>query len=178
MTEEEKAKKEEEQTKEAGFEAFLKRNDKVICKVCWQYGKRDRYYFFELYQEVSMALWNEYRQYGLSRLRKGSSEGAWVNGIARNVAANYWRAYGTALHYVPYCEDELDALLDEDGWDIDALYDSLLPLMNEEEKRIIESRMQGKSYAEIAQQEGLTEDAIRMRIHRIVMKLKEKQENL
>ncbi|MGH9187262.1 MAG: RNA polymerase sigma factor [Acidimicrobiales bacterium] len=104
------------------------------------------------------------------------SEGAWLQGIARHAAADWWRRrrdvptdqLGTADRDDPGLEEAvLDRLAGED-------LRSMLHLLTEKERRAVALRFgSGLRAAEVGAALGVSETAARMLVYRAVTKLRE-----
>ena len=108
----------------------------------------------------------------LSSYEERQSERAWVFRIARNLLLDRWRARGRA----PMAETFVDAAhgrvaeLRADRFDIDQ---ALTRLVDGEREAFVLREVGGLSYVEIAAATGSTPDAVRSRIHRARLALRE-----
>ena len=98
-------------------------------------------------------------------------ESAWVFRIARNIRLDHWRTQGRAPRSEPLQGDDLVAPAARvDGL---ALDEALERLGDAEREAFVLREVAGLGYAEIADATGATPDAVRNRIHRARMALRQ-----
>ncbi|MBQ6955152.1 MAG: RNA polymerase sigma factor [Bacteroidales bacterium] len=120
----------------------------------------------ELVQAVLDKVWN-----GIATLRPDSSSrqvNRWLQKVMRSAAADWFRR--RRGHTVPL---EATALVaDQPSYDTELL-DDLLSYLSDEERVLLQERLDGYSSAEIGERHGIAANAVDQRIFRIVNKLKQ-----
>jgi RNA polymerase sigma-70 factor (ECF subfamily) len=139
--------------------------------------------------EVARDLWAEtfalaYEEWGKRRLRDRGGTEAWLFGIARNVLAHYYRrgsAEARALGRLGLERPELargDIEAIAELADLRHQRERLMEALNqmpEGERAVLTMRFADeRSYAEMAADLGLTEDAVRMRVSRGLRRLRKR----
>jgi RNA polymerase sigma factor (sigma-70 family) len=151
------------------YSSLLQRHRKMIWRLCWKYTRHDTEHCSDLVQEVSLALWQHFGQ-----LRPGATlleEEAWVYFRTRTVLHNLCRkpspAHGRRL------TDAMAAQLADTRDEDRELVGELLSMLPDEERRLVQLRLDGYNAREIGEQTGLSCDAVYQRIHRTIKKLKQ-----
>ena len=121
----------------------------------------------DLMQEIFTAVWQ-----GIPGLRSDSSprqQNRWLQHVMRTA---FFRHLRQRLPFatVPLTPDNDRA---DDSNTEHELLDELLGHLTDDERHLVQQRLQGYSYAEIAEQEQLNENAVKQRFHRIINKLKQ-----
>lgn len=124
----------------------------------------------EIAQETLIVAWQRAGQ-----LRNPQAQKAWLNGIARNLCARWWREQGrrglpsVTLDDAPdaIMADEPDFTLDLEREELATLLDQALALLPAETRTIlIQSTLENTPHAKIAAQLGLSENLVAVRLHR------------
>ena len=160
---------ENEKRRQQRFVAEVRQCDALIYSVCRLYGCRRDESTEDLYQEIVCALWESYDTYN------GTSKfSSWLYSVARNTAVAYYRR-----HYLRQPEISLtDVERDFQDWHdspdplVDELY-YLIDQLNADDRQLIGLYIDGYDYEEISQQMHLSQQAVRTRMSRIKMRLKE-----
>lgn len=147
------------------FDSLYKEFSPRIYRLCLSYSG-DRLFADDLHQETWIAVWNS-----LPRFRGESKIGTWIYRIAINTClVGLKKEKPTADN----SEEVLARLIHEDTPDnskeIDRLYKCISQL-KENERIIITLVLDEKTYPEIAEITGITENNLRVKIHRIKKEL-------
>ena len=160
---------ENEKRRQQRFVAEVRQCDALIYSVCRLYGCRRDESTEDLYQEIVCALWESYDTYN------GTSKfSSWLYSVARNTAVAYYRR-----HYLRQPEISLtDVERDFQDWHdspdplVGELY-YLIDQLNADDRQLIGLYIDGYDYEEISQQMHLSQQAVRTRMSRIKVRLKE-----
>lgn len=138
-----------------------------IYKLCLSYSGNPLF-ADDLHQETWIAVWNS-----LPKFRNESKIGTWIYRIAINTCLTGLKKQPKKSHQ---SEQILSKLEHEETLDnskeINILYESISKL-KENERIIITLVLEEKPYEEIAEITGITENNLRVKIHRIKKELKE-----
>jgi len=149
------------------FEELYQEFSPRIYKLCLSYSG-DRLFADDLHQETWIAVWNS-----LPKFRNESKIGTWIYRIAINTCLT---GIKKQTKKSDHSEEILARLVHEEIHDptkeINLLYESISKL-KENERIIITLVLEEKSYEEIAEITGITENNLRVKIHRIKKELKE-----
>lgn len=158
---------------EQQFKTLLTQHEATIGYVCRLYSRGDSYHYAALYQEVALSLWRELASHGLGRLQRSDKVAAWVYRIAVNAGINYCHSSAGRQVAEPLAPADADSLLPSVEESPDECWDELVAALADDERRLLQLLLQGYSYDEIAQREGLSATAVGSRLWRIRRKLKE-----
>lgn len=149
------------------FDQLYKEFSPRIYKLCLSYSG-DRLFADDLHQETWIAVWNS-----LPKFRNESKIGTWIYRIAINTCL---LGIKKVKNKAENSEHILSKLVQEDTYDnskeINRLYESISRL-KEHERIIITLVLEEKPYEEIAEITGITENNLRVKIHRIKKELQE-----
>lgn len=148
------------------YTTLLLRHKKLIWRLCRRYAKHDADRCSDLVQEVSIVLW---MRYGL--LRPGASvfaETKWVVTNTRWMLRNMHR--GEKWRERPIV-DGMDGIYDDGHYASDLVAD-LMSALPEEDRVMMQMKLDGYNADEIAERMGLSRNAVYQRIFRIVNKLR------
>lgn len=152
---------------EVQFENLYQEFSPRIYKLCMSYSG-DKLFADDLHQETWIAVWNS-----LPKFRNESKIGTWIYRIAINTCLVGIRKQKNKAEN---SDKILAKLIHEESHDnskeIDRLYESISKL-KENERIIITLVLEEKSYEEIAEITGITENNLRVKIHRIKKELHE-----
>lgn len=148
----------------------VKAHERMIFKVCFMYAHNadDKQ---DLYQEIMVQLWNAY-----PRFRGEAKFGTWLYQIAINTAIAGFRKGKRTVQY-----ESLDPSLTETGDSssaqeeqerLDLLYKAIGHL-NEIERAIVMLYLEDKTYEEMEDILGISNGALRVKMHRIKDKLRQ-----
>lgn len=147
------------------FDDLYKEFSPRIYRLCLSYSG-ERLSADDLHQETWIAVWNS-----LPRFRGESQIGTWIYRIAINTCLVGLKKQKSVAHN---SEDILARLEHEETHDnskeIDRLYQCISRL-KENERIIITLVLDEKTYPEIAEITGITENNLRVKIHRIKKEL-------
>ncbi|HYN89830.1 MAG TPA: RNA polymerase sigma factor [Ardenticatenaceae bacterium] len=126
----------------------------------------------DVVQEVSIEAWRHAGQ-----LRNPDAVGAWLSGIARNVAARWWRARGRQpttldqpledLTFALPAGDDFDLEMAVERDELATLLDRALALLPPEMcDLLVRSYLRESPHAAIAEQLGISANAVAVRLHR------------
>lgn len=149
------------------FEQLYKEFSPRIYKLCLSYSG-DVIFADDLHQETWISVWNS-----LPKFRNESKVGTWIYRIAINTCL-------TGIKKVKKKADNSEAILStliheethDNSKEINRLYESISQL-KENERIIITLVLEEKPYEEIAEITGITENNLRVKIHRIKKELQE-----
>ena len=160
---------EEVRSRQQRFVAEIKQCDALIYSVCRMYGCRRDESSEDLYQEIVCALWESYDNF-----KGDSSFSSWLYSVARNTAVAYYRR-----HYLRQPELSLtDVEQDFPDWHetpdplVSELY-YLIDHLNADDRQLVGLYIDGYDYKEISQQLKLSQQAVRTRLSRIKVRLRE-----
>lgn len=150
------------------YTALLLRHKKLIWKLCRKYSRHDVDRCHDLVQEVSIALWEHYGR--LNPEARPWEQKHWVWHTTRLVLRNIHRGKK---------DDEL--LLDNSLFSLMAdnshverdMVKELLETLPEQNRELMQMRLDGYTTDEIAEKMHLTRDAVYQRISRTIKKLKQ-----
>lgn len=137
-------------------------------------------YFFRICfdEQLSMDL-SQNTFYRMLRYRAsykaGHSFKSWLFGIARNVFLDHVNSKHAKTDSIENMNREHNAEnnLAVEAYENEALYQALNKLSSEERELIVMSRFQNIKYSEIAEIQGLSLSAVKVKIHRAIKRLRE-----
>ena len=159
----------EEQRRQKQFVAQVQQCDALIYSVCRLYGCRRDNSTEDLYQEIVCALWESYDTYN------GKSKfSSWLYSVARNTAVAYYRRHHLRQPEINLTDVERDFEAWHDTPDplVGELY-YLIDQLNADDRNLMGLYIEGYEYKEIAQMMNLSQQAVRTRMSRIKVRLKE-----
>lgn len=131
----------------------------------------------DLAQETLLEAWRH-----ADRLREPEALTPWLSGIARNVCRRWrrergrdaartvpaeWHPDGSGIELEELPADQLDVTSELEHAELAGLLDRALALLPEETRRVLVARyIEEASYAEIAEQLGMSEGSVAVRLHR------------
>lgn len=149
--------------KQAQFNELFNKHYPKVVRLCKGYFNRDTDLAADASQEVFIKVWQN-----LDSFRNESSISTWIFRITVNTCLVYLRKKSTkkeirsnqfpnleSENYSPEIEDKLSKMY------------ACIQKLDEMGKMIILMVLEGVDYSEIAQVVGLTEETLRVRIHRI-----------
>ena len=151
---------------------LLNRNRQIINSICLRYCGGNAFYLEELRQECAVAIWKEFRRYGLHRFRGDSAESTWIYQISYHAVIDYLRN-PNHQEFQTVCDlYGLEYLIDSQSRDDWNLFDELTAHLNHSERNLLNYYLSDDSYSTIARNEGITESNARKRMSRFINKLK------
>ena len=147
---------------ERTFKELIHRHRDMIWSICKSYRLSAAWTTEDAFHEVLCDIWR-----GLGSFDKRSSERTWIYRVATNTMISLTRKASNKPTVQPDTNQE-PSYNDED-------YRDLVELINattEPDRTIIKARVQGFSYAEIANITGLTIGAVSMRLSRALRKIR------
>ncbi len=159
---------------EKEFIQIITENQGIIHKVCSIYcdNEADRQ---DLFQEILAQLWKSYPGF-----RKESKFTTWMYRVALNIAITSFKktkrqpdTAGLSIDSLQLAQDEYDPTMDQQ---MRHLYRAVAKLSGVE-KSIILLYLENKSYEEIAEITGITQNYVRVKMNRIKHKLKKDMES-
>lgn len=152
------------------YTTLILRHKKLIWHLCRRYAKRDADRCCDLVQEVSIALWEYY-----GRRKPGNgflAESRWVARNTNTLLRNMHRAEG--VKETPVDTWREDTLVDNRSHDhARDLVQDLMAALPDDDRTLMQLRLDGYSGSEIGEKMGLSRDAVYQRINRIIKKLKQ-----
>lgn len=151
----------------ADYEAFMLRHRTTVWRACCRFARNNKELARDLVQEVYLAMWIRYDQLG--DRANAWQQRAWVWRTARSVLVDLYRKREPDT--VP-----LDSLDEEHLADTTVDYarhiNDMMGLLGDEERRLLQMRLDGYDAAEIAQALGIERNNVYQRMNRIINKLK------
>lgn len=147
------------------YTSLLCRHRQLVWALCWKKSHGDRECCRDLVQDVSLSLWEHY-----GKLRPGASpfeERAWVAWHTRTVLDHLGRR--PQPETVPL-RDEWAARLEEPS--SDSPLDELLDSLGDDDRRLVQLRLEGYNATEIANTMNIQRDTVYQRLHRIIERLR------
>lgn len=154
---------------EKEFFQLVKKNQGIIHKVCSMYAddvedKRD------LFQEILIQLWKSFASF-----RNEAKITTWMYKVALNTAISYFRKKNRKPRGSSLNSDEFQ--IADDTYDFEyeekvKILKEAIGELNKIEKAIVMLYLEDKSYEEIADTMGITQNNLRVKINRIKSKLK------
>ena len=147
------------------FNKLLHSYSTLIWSICKSASHDDYERCRDLFQDVSVRLWLHFGE--LRQDAKPHEEKAWVEWQTRHVLS-----HSRKHHEVEYALPELPD--DEEAAEAErrALVADLMAQLQEEDRKLLQMRLEGYSAEEIAQATGLKRDAVYQRLHRIVARMR------
>ena len=155
----------------SAYTNLLFRHRTLIWKLCRRYAPRDAERCAELVQEVSLSLIEHY-----GRLKPDASakdERAWVVWSTRTVLYDLRRKKDSQPVMVPLTKEIVEQIAEQENLERDRI-EEMMGDLPDEDRRLVQLRLNGYNAKEIGTQTGLSSDAVYQRMHRIIEKLKQK----
>lgn len=140
--------------------------DSICNNYCYKYNRKD------LMQDIALELWKT-----VGNFKNNCKFSSWIHAVARNVCVSTLRK----LEKQPIieCVDEYKEVLEEHDNTNELLkqlqdaqrYNSVLNSIEEPYRTLFHMYVYGASFKELARYSGLTENSLRVRIHRIKKQL-------
>lgn len=151
----------------ADYEAFMLRHRATVWRACCRFARNNKELARDLVQEVYLAIWLRYDQ--LDDGANAWKQRAWVWRTARSVLVDLYRKREPDT--VPL--DSLDEKqLADTTMDYARHINDMMGLLGDEERRLLQMRLDGYDAAEIAQALGIERNNVYQRMNRIINKLK------
>ena len=150
--------------KQSIFEELLARSRGRLAAVAgaYAYGDAD-----DLLQEILLQIWRS-----LSTFKGDSSIDTWSYRVAINTALTWQRSQSRRKKNIPSEVSNLNELpTATDGHDSANLLDQFLQTLSKSDRALVLLYLDDLSGKEMAEVTGLTEGAIRVRVHRVKQKL-------
>ena len=150
---------------------LLFRHKDLIWQLCRRYAPRDADRCVELVQEVSLSLIEHY-----GRLKPDASakdERAWVVWSTRTVLYDLRRKKDSQPVMVPLTKEIVEQIAEQENLERGRI-EEMMGDLPDEDRRLVQLRLDGYNAREIGTQTGLSSDAVYQRMHRIIEKLKRK----
>lgn len=160
------------QQQETEFNDLLCRNNTTVNSLCLRFSGGNAFYFDELRQECTLAIWTEYSRYGLGRFRGDSTESTWIYQICYHAIVHYLRNPKHA-EFQSVCDlYAMDQSLKNDDRNDLHLLDELAERLNNRERTMLDHYLKEDTYSTIAKTEAITEANARQQMSRLIKKLK------
>ena len=152
---------------------MLQENGGILMKVCLVFTNRDKESIRDMYQDIACNLWEAWPSF------KGECKtSTWVTRIALNVAGQEVRKRKCRPQFVVLDESSYEQLAAEACEQPSQRLHSIIDeLKKADDKRMIYLYLEGMSLREIAEMNGISEDAVKQRIRRVKKKLAESAAN-
>lgn len=146
------------------FDSLLQRNRGRLAAIAQAYSPADA---DDLLQEILLQIWR-----GLRGFKGESSVDTWCYRVALNTSLTWKRTYGRRRNNLPQVPIEDEQLADQtDGRDAVQLLQRFLQTISDGDRALVLLYLDDLSGREIAGVMGLSESAVRVRIHRIKKRL-------
>ena len=146
------------------FEQLLQRNRGRLAAIAHTYANADA---DDLLQEILLQIWRS-----LDRFQQRSSIDTWCYRIALNTAMSWRRKVGRRDRRLSSSTTAVDQLPGAvDGHDPAALLQRFLQTLSSTDRALVLMYLDDLSGAEMAKITGLSEAAVRVRIHRVKTRL-------
>lgn len=160
------------QQQEIEFNELLCRNNLTINSLCLRFSADNAFYFDELRQECTLAIWMEFSRYGIGRFRGDSTESTWIHQISYHAIIHYL-SNPKHTEFQSVCDIyNLDQNLDNDDRNDIHLLDDITERLTNRERTMLDHYLKEDSYSTIAKTEAITEANARQRMSRLINKLK------
>ena len=146
------------------FDAILSRNRGRFAAIAHAYAGQES---DDLLQDILLQIWR-----GLRRFEGKSNVDTWCYRVALNTALSWRRTLGRKKKHLPAETADVSSLKGSvDTHDELALLQRFLATLSDAERAIVLMYLDDLSGQEIAEVTGLSEGAVRVRIHRVKQKL-------
>lgn len=139
----------------------------TLIKLCQFYTRSNPDDFADLFQDILVNLWEQWPSF-----QGKSSVNTWVYSIARNTAVDYLRQRKKRIQFLTLDQDLYNEIADDNNDLHQMLYELIERLDNDTDREILYLHLDKKTSSEISSATGISESAIRQRIHRTIEKLK------
>ena len=154
----------DQKEKQSIFDELLERSRGRLAAIAGAYAYSDA---DDLLQEILLQIWRS-----LSTFKGDSSIDTWSYRVAINTALTWQRSQARRKKNIPSETSNLNELpTGTDGHDDANLLDQFLKTLSKSDRALVLLYLDDLSGKEMAEVTGLTEGAIRVRIHRIKLKL-------
>ena len=147
--------------------SLMERHRTTVWRACWRFAHGNPEWCKDMVQEVWIALWLRFDQLRVDA--NPLQQRAWVWRVARSVLVDLYRKHEPET--VP-----LDAIRDLPDLPASAemaeLVDDLMARLGDEERRLLQMRLDGYDAVEMAQALGIERNAVYQRVNRIIKKLR------
>ncbi len=146
------------------FDKLLQRNRGRLAAIAHAYSPVDA---DDLLQEILLQIWK-----GLNGFKGQSNVDTWCYRVALNTSLTWRRTHGRRRNNLPQVSIEDSQLTDnDDGQDAVKLLQRFLQTISDTDRALVLLYLDDLSGCQIADVMGLTESAVRVRIHRIKHRL-------
>ena len=150
------------------FEQLLERNRGRLTAISRSYAKNDA---DDLLQEILLQIWR-----GMRGFEKRSSVDTWCYRIALNTAISWQRSAGKRKLRLPPTDADFDQIPgSDDGHDGTELLRQFLQTLSDTDRALVLMYLEDMSGTEMSEIVGISEGALRVRIHRIKRRLAESE---
>lgn len=159
------------QDRYARYVAFMQHHREAVWKMCARFAHSDRERTKDMVQEVYLVLWLRFDQlddrYGEWQQRQ------WLKRLTRSVLVDLYRRAEPEPEALT--EQMADSLPDQSA-DYAGDVEEMLAVLTDDERRLMQMRLDGYDGAEIADALGISPSAVYTRTNRILKKLRTKFE--
>ena len=156
-----------EKKRYAEFEAFMQRHRKTVWRTCCRFAHNNRELCRDMVQEVFLTLWLHYDQLNVEANQW--QQRAWVWRTTRSVLVNLYRMRKSETVSLENISEEQMA---DTTVDFSEHIDDLMLRLSNEDRRLMQMRLDGYDAAEIAQALGIERNTVYQRVNRIINKLR------
>ena len=150
-----------------GFDTIINQCKGTLVKLCQFYTRGNPDDFPDLFQDILVNLWEQWPSF-----QGKSSVNTWVYSIARNTAVEYLRHRKKHIQFLTLDQELYHEIADDNSNLYQLLYELIERLDNDTDREILYLHLDKKTASEISSLTGISESAIRQRIHRTIEKLK------
>jgi RNA polymerase sigma factor (sigma-70 family) len=152
--------------KKSEFDHLLARNRGRLTAISRSYARDDAN---DLLQEILLQIWR-----GMDRFERRSSIDTWCYRVTLNTAISWQRSAGKRKQRLPPGGGDVEQLPGtDDGEDGTRLLRLFLQTLTDVDRALILMYLEDMSGGEMAEVTGLSEGAVRVRIHRVKQRLAE-----
>ena len=148
----------------AFYTALVRRNASLIRWLCLRQAHGDQALCDDLVQEALLGLWLHLDSY-----RRKFPEKLWIRWKVRTILYDYQRNRLPPPKRLAF--DVADSLAEEECHTRETL-EELTAYLSDDERALVEKKLEGYNTAEIAEQTGLTPNAVYKRMRKVMQKLR------
>lgn len=154
------------------YNDFMLKHRETVWGLCMRFARGDTERAKDMVQEVWLALW--LRLDMANDVNDERHQKAWVRTTARNLLIDIYRSSRIETQALAGMPTER---MDDSSADMAERIEALLGALPDEERRLLQMRLEGYDGNEIADALGIERNAVYQRMSRIIAKLRKKYGN-
>ena len=158
---------ENENPKYDAYNAFMLRHRETVWQACWRFAKGDYERCRDMVQEVYLTLWLHFDE--LDENYNELQQRVWVKRVTRSVLVDLYRRSGPEMERIT--DDMVENVADRTQ-DVAETADYMMSVLNADERRLLQMRIEGYETQEIAEELGINRNALYQRMNRMITKLR------